>query len=70
MLQMDKRGISAQLKLSLFPFVWTKRDIKYLTNIGFHSTFLFLNNNFSPQLFRIFKVINRPIPYFRFDCMG
>ena len=52
------------LKLSPFPSAWTRRDIQYLNQIGFHSTFLFLNNNFSHQLFRVFKVINCPITLF------
>ncbi|PVH34262.1 hypothetical protein PAHAL_8G181600 [Panicum hallii] len=44
--------------------------MKYLTKTRFHSTFLFLNNNFSHQLFCVFKVINCPIPFFIFRLYG
>ena len=71
MARSERYGFSAQLKLYPFPSAWTRRDMKYLTKTGFHSTFLFLNNNLCYQLFRVFKVILLIVSYpiFDFDSM-
>ena len=61
---------SAQIVSFSFCLDKKRRDMKYLTKTGFHSTFLFLNNNFPHQLFRVFKVINCPIPLLYLDCMA
>jgi hypothetical protein len=72
MLQMDKRGISAQPKFSLFPSVWTRRDRKYLTKIGFHSTFLFLFSTTTSLInyFAFSKSLIVPYPIFYLIVWG